>query len=162
MEDRTTPVAAETGANFTATHLGPLDQLARYRYTIPAHLPFAGKQVRGKAFLKDVLALTGVEISMNTLPSGAGMPFLHKHREHEEVYLFLSGSGEFMVDGTVFPIAEGSVVRVATDGVRAYRNTGSTSLQFIVLQVKEGSLAVGTSDDGVALDKPVQWPATAN
>ncbi len=61
------------------------------------------------------------------------------------------------MDGEVFPIGKGSVVRVAPEGSRAYRNTGEQPLYFIVLQVAVNSLRVGTIDDGIVQGKPA-WP----
>lgn len=153
---RNTPTTTDTGTNFSAGHLGPFADLMQYSFAAPA---LGGRQVPGKIFLKEALGLTGVEMSWNCFPPGIAMPFLHAHREHEEVYLFIKGQGEFMVDEEVFPIQEGSVVRVAPAGARAYRNTGSEPLHFIVLQVKQGSLAVGTVDDGIVLQTPLHWPA---
>lgn len=157
MEEKNPIVAqaAEHGEHFTATHLGPMADLLRYTFSVPA---LGGRAVPGKVFLKEVLGLTGVEMSWNCFPAGVGMPFLHAHREHEEVYLFISGDGEFMVDDAIFPVHEGSVVRVATAGARAYRNAGDTPLHFVVLQVKQGSLAASTIDDGRILETPLKWP----
>jgi uncharacterized cupin superfamily protein len=36
--------------------------------------------------LHDVLGLTGAEISINNLPAGAGVPFVHSHKKNEEIY----------------------------------------------------------------------------
>lgn len=149
------PATVDHGAHYSATHLGPLSDMLQYAFTVPA----LDRQIRGKVFLKEPLKLTGAEISWNCFPPGAAMPFLHAHREHEEVYLFIAGEGEFMVDGKVFPVAAGSVVRVAPAGARAYRNTGSEALHFVVLQVREGSLDAGTIDDGRLVDAPLNWPA---
>lgn len=153
-----TPLAVDHGPNFSAGHLGRFADLMQYEFVVPA---LGNRKVPGKVFLKEPLALTGVEMSWNCFPPGLAIPFLHAHREHEEVYLFISGSGEFMVDERVFPVAEGSVVRVAPAGARAYRNTGSAPLHFIVLQVKAGSLAASTVDDGEVIDRPLRWPANA-
>ncbi len=45
--------------------------------------------------LHDELNLTGCEISCNQMPAGAAVPFVHKHKENEEVYLITQGGGEF-------------------------------------------------------------------
>lgn len=42
----------------------------------------------------DKLGLTGAEISINTLPAGECVPFIHSHKQNEEVYYILSGSGK--------------------------------------------------------------------
>lgn len=44
--------------------------------------------------LHDKLGLTGAEISINTLPAGECVPFIHSHKQNEEVYYILSGSGK--------------------------------------------------------------------
>lgn len=154
---RNTPAAIERGAHFTAAHVGPWSELKQYSYEVPQ----LGRQILGKVFLKEALELTGLEMSWNSFPPKAAMPFLHGHHENEEVYLFISGQGEFMVNDHVFKVSEGSVVRVSPAGLRAYRNTGSEPLNFIVLQVKEGSLSVGTVEDGFVVDKPLSWPEAA-
>ena len=40
--------------------------------------------------LHDVLGLTGAEISINNLPAGVGVPFVHSHKKNEEIYIILS------------------------------------------------------------------------
>ena len=37
--------------------------------------------------LHDLLGLTGAEISFNNLPAGAGVPFIHSHKNNEEIYI---------------------------------------------------------------------------
>ena len=37
--------------------------------------------------LHDVLHLTGAEISINNLPEGAQVPFVHSHKQNEEIYV---------------------------------------------------------------------------
>ena len=39
--------------------------------------------------LHDLLGLTGAEISINTLPAGASVPFVHSHKQNEEIYAVL-------------------------------------------------------------------------
>lgn len=145
----TAEFALHSGPHFTATHLGPQADLLAHRYVAPQ-----GFEVPGKVFLRETLGATGIEISWNSFPVGSGMPFLHAHREHEEIYLFTAGTGEFQVDGKIFPVNEGSVVRIAPAGARAYRNTGNTPLHFIVLQVRPNSINGGAIEDGIPLGAP--------
>lgn len=49
--------------------------------------------------LHDILNLTGAEISINNLPAGAGVPFVHSHKGNEEIYAVLSGRGKAVIDG---------------------------------------------------------------
>ena len=105
----------------------------------------------GKAFLKDLTGATAMEFSVGSLPAGEALPFKHKHKQNEEVYVFLSGRGVMTLDGEDFPVASGSVVRVAPSVVRTHRNTGDTPLVFLCFQAKAGSLVQATLDDGELL-----------
>ncbi|MBD5324692.1 MAG: cupin domain-containing protein [Bacteroides sp.] len=101
----------------------------------------------GKQFVKDATGATSCEISFGTLPTGVSVPFFHRHRENEENYIILSGKGRFQVDGDVFDIAEGSVVRVATHCDRNLKCTSEEPLTYICIQAKEGSLEGYTMTD---------------
>lgn len=106
------------------------------------------EEFEGKAFARDVLGLTSCEVSVGTLNAGQAVPFFHSHRENEEVYVVLSGQGAFQVDGDVFPVAGGSVVRVATGHDRNIRNTSDDGrLTYLCIQAREGSLRGCTMDD---------------
>lgn len=119
--------------------------------------PLSSRPAPGKLFLSDKLNLTGMEISLNTLPPGKGPPFVHRHRTHEEVYVFLSGTGEFQVDGKRFPVSAGSAVRVSPEGERTWRNTGTEPLTYIVIQAVAGSLQEQGIDDGEVVARQVIW-----
>lgn len=101
----------------------------------------------GKAFAKEELGLTSCEISFGTLPSGQAVPFFHSHRSNEETYIVLSGSGLFQIDEEVFPVSEGSIIRVATHCDRNIRNTSEQNLVYICIQAKENSLGGYTMTD---------------
>ena len=107
--------------------------------------------------LHDALGLTGAEVSINRMAAGTQVPFVHSHKQNEEVYLVLRGSGDFQVDGTAFPIAEGSIVRVATHCNRSLRCTSAQGMLYLCIQVKEGSLEQCTLNDGVITQQEVAW-----
>ena len=71
--------------------------------------------------LHDQLGLTGCEVSINSLPAGAAVPFVHAHKQNEELYGVLSGSGEIWIDGEVHAINAGDWYRVSPSGKRAIR-----------------------------------------
>ena len=75
----------------------------------------------GRVVLHEALALTGSEISINELPAGASIPFVHSHKRNEEVYIILEGKGRFHVDGDEFEVGEGTVVRVDPAGARCLK-----------------------------------------
>jgi mannose-6-phosphate isomerase-like protein (cupin superfamily) len=144
----------EHGTNFSAGHYGAWADFARYEFKHPRRPQTA----KGKRFLRDDLRLTAMEISLNSLPPGAGLPFLHAHRENEELYLFVRGRGQMLVDGEVIEVGEGSAVRVATAGERAWRNTGTEPLHYLVIQAPAGGIRGGTTDDGVRVERELVWP----
>lgn len=109
----------------------------------------------GKQFVKDYIGATSCEISFGTLPSGAAVPFFHSHKENEENYIILSGAGKFQVNDEVFDIAEGSVIRVATNCNRNLKCTSAEAMTYICFQAKEGSLGGYTMTDGVITESTV-------
>lgn len=80
-------------------------------------------------------------------PTGEAVPFFHSHKENEENYIILSGAGKFQVNGEVFDVAEGSVIRVATNCDRNLKCTSETPMTYICIQAKEGSLSGYTMTD---------------
>lgn len=107
----------------------------------------------GKQFVKDATGATSCEISFGTLPTGAAVPFFHSHKANEENYIILSGEGKFQVNDKVFDIAEGSVIRVATDCDRNIKCTSETPLCYICIQAKEGSLGGYTMTDAEVTER---------
>ena len=113
-----------------------------------AHLSVGSLQgFEGKQFVKDATGATSCEISFGSLPTGAAVPFFHSHKANEENYIILSGAGRFQVDGEVFDIAEGSVIRVSTNCDRNLKCTSEAPLIYICIQAKEGSLGGYTMTD---------------
>ena len=94
----------------------------------------------GKTFLHDALELTSCEISINTVPKGFKVPFNHKHKQNEEVYIVLKGEGAMTIDGEAVKVKEGSVVKVAPEAARTIENTGDGEFEFICIQAKTNSL----------------------
>ena len=118
---------------------------------------FGNLQALGRVTLQERLGLTGSEISLNELPAGAGVPFVHAHKRNEEVYVILGGKGQFFVDGEVFDIGEGSVVRVDPAGARCLKADGDAPLRYLCLQTEAGSLVQCTENDGVILESTPTW-----
>ena len=117
------------GANFTAVSAGSFDELGGFE------LPMGGgATVKGKVFTGAALKSTGMEMSLQTMAPGQESPFVHAHKKHEELYMVIKGEGEFRVDDKVFPVAEGSLVRIAPAGKRSLRNTGEGNLVVMCIQ----------------------------
>lgn len=99
--------------------------------------------------LHDKLSLTGAEISINNLPAGAGVPFVHSHKKNEEIYAVLSGKGKAIIDGETVALTAGDWLRVAPAAKRQFFAAEDTAISFICIQVKENSLEGYTQDDAV-------------
>jgi len=136
------------GKNYSAEHTGPFETLLQR--------DFMG--FHGKYFIGENLGLTGCEVSLNRLPAGKGMPFVHAHKKNEELYIVLRGNGTFFVDGEEFPVQEGSLIRIAPEGERAWK-AGSEDLYFICIQAEAGSLSQATLEDGIRLPTTTSWIA---
>lgn len=115
-------------------------------------------QVPGKQFLRSELGLSGIEVSLNSIAPGKGIPFLHAHRQNEELYLFLSGRGQMLLDEDIVEVSAGTAVRVAPPVLRTWRNTGEEPLVCICIQAREGSLQQATSTDGFMGESAPKWP----
>lgn len=144
------------GRNFSGAQVGALSDLHSYQFFHPLG---KGRGFPGKLFLKDALGMSGMEVSLNKLPAGQGVPFYHQHKAHEELYIFLRGSGQFQVDGEVIDVREGTVIRVAPGGTRTWRNHSQEDLYYIVIQARAGSMDASDIDDGVVCPEQVSWPA---
>lgn len=152
MSNNINQLQVHSAENYSHFMAGSLGEWSEKKLEIPSIGLISGKQ-----FIKDIVNSTGCEISINAMPVGGTVPFYHAHKENEEVYIFLGGSGEMRVDDKVFAVEDGSIVRIAPNGMRCWRNTGTTPLTAIIIQVREGSLRQHTFDDGIRSDKPVVW-----
>lgn len=103
----------------------------------------------GRVELHEKLALTGAEISVNRLPAGAGVPFVHSHKSNEEIYGVISGKGKAVIDGEEVALAEGDWLRVAPKAKRQFSAAADSGITFVCIQVKENSLGGFTADDAV-------------
>lgn len=141
----------EAGANFSAASVGKLHELNDYL------LDLGAVKIPGKVFGGATVGTTGGEFSFQSFAPGTETGFLHTHKTHEELYFFLSGCGEFQVDGRVFPVGEGTVVRVAPAGRRSVRNNGSEPLVMLCVQYRGSTFTADDAADGELLQEPVKW-----
>ena len=138
--------------NFKAINIGRISDLNEYVLELGPEVKIPGKVFGGAA-----LGATGGEFSMQVFQPGTETGFLHTHKMHEELYFFLSGEGQFQVDGQVFPVREGSVVRVSPDGKRSIRNNGTEPLVMLCVQYRGNTFTEEDATDGVILNEQVKW-----
>ena len=138
--------------NFKAINIGRINDLNEYVLELGPEVKIPGKVFGGAA-----LGATGGEFSMQVFQPGTETGFLHTHKMHEELYFFLSGEGQFQGDGQVFPVREGSVVRVSPDGKRSIRNNGTEPLVMLCVQYRGNTFTEEDATDGVILNEQVKW-----
>lgn len=138
--------------NYSAVNVGGMAGLGEYVLELSPEV-----KIPGKVFLGNALQTTGAELSLQSFLPGQETGFLHTHNQHEELYFFVSGRGEFQVDGEVFSVQEGSVVRVAPAGRRSVRNNGTEPLVMLCVQYSAHTFGPDDATDGNLLNEPVKW-----
>ena len=103
----------------------------------------------GRVELHEKLSLTGSEISINNLPAGANVPFIHSHKNNEEVYGILSGKGKVIIDGEEIALTAGDWLRISPVAKRQFFASDDEGISFVCIQTKENSLEGFTADDAV-------------
>jgi uncharacterized cupin superfamily protein len=119
--------------------------------------PVVPVPARGKLFLKDIVGASGLEMSLNVVPPGKAMPFLHRHQQNDEVYVIVGGRGQFLVDGECIDVAEGSVLCMRPPAARAWRNNSDAPLYFLCIQCRADSVIQGGTRDGLGVEGKPVW-----
>ena len=142
------------GKNYSAVSVGKMDEIIEHVLPMGPEMT-----IQGKVFAGQAVGATGSEFSFQTLVPGQDCGFLHTHKTHEELYFILKGEGQYQVDGEIFPVSEGTVIRVAPDGKRALKNTGNANLTMLCIQYKANAFTEADSPmtDGVILNEELKW-----
>lgn len=80
----------------------------------------------GRVELHEALDLTGAEVSINKLPAGTSVPFVHAHKENEEIYGVLEGAGSATIDGEDIELAAGDWLCISPAAHRRFPRRGPT------------------------------------
>ena len=99
--------------------------------------------------LHDKLGLTGAEISINQFPAGAGVPFVHSHKNNEEIYGILAGEGKAIIDGEEVILTAGDWLKISPAAKRQFSASENSGITYVCIQVKENSLNKFTAEDAV-------------
>jgi mannose-6-phosphate isomerase-like protein (cupin superfamily) len=83
-------------------------------------------------FARDALRSPELGVSRFTYEPGARMPWGHRHREQEEAYVVVAGSGRAKLDDEVLELRAWDVLRVAPAVVRSFE-AGSEGLDLICI-----------------------------
>lgn len=103
----------------------------------------------GRTELHEKLSLTGAEISINQLPARANVPFVHSHKNNEEIYGILSGKGKAIIDNEEINLIAGDWLRISPAAKRQFFASQESGITYVCIQVKENSLGEFTADDAV-------------
>ncbi len=77
------------------------------------------------------------------------MPFVHAHKQNEEIYAILSGIGRVVIDGEDLSLTEGDWIRISPAAKRQFFASEDSAIRFICIQVKENSLEGFTMEDAI-------------
>jgi quercetin dioxygenase-like cupin family protein len=126
-------------SSFSAVNLREVDDSVGERV--------AGVQGR---FARKHLDSRDLGVSLFSYAANFRSPMAHSHREQEEAYVVVSGSGRALLDGEVIELREWDVVRVAPEVVRAFE-AGADGLELV---------AVGgpKPPDGDGVRAEANWP----
>lgn len=144
----------KSGKNYAAVNVGKMNEIIEHELPMGPDVT-----IKGKVFVGQAVGATGSELSFQTLVPGQDSGFLHTHKTHEELYIILKGEGHYQVDGEVFPVSEGAIIRVSPEGKRALKNTGCENLTMLCIQYKANSFTEADSPmtDGNILGDPLNW-----
>lgn len=106
------------------------------------------KQEGARIELHNKLNLTGSEISINVLPANGAIPFIHSHKQNEEVYFIIKGSGKFVVDGEEIYLSEGDFIKIDPVGKRQIF-ASENGISYLCIQSKVNSLEGYTLEDAI-------------
>jgi len=136
----------KSGKNYSAVSVGKINEIIEHVLPMGPDVT-----IQGKVFVGQAVGATGSELSFQTLVPGQDSGFLHTHKTHEELYIILKGE--------IFPVSEGTIVRVAPDGKRALKNTGTENLTMLCIQYKANAFTEADSPmtDGVILQDELKW-----
>jgi quercetin dioxygenase-like cupin family protein len=98
----------------------------RLRDKSPRDAPMQWKMAR------DALDSPELGVSRFTYEAGARMPWGHRHREQEEAYVVVAGSGRAKLNREVIELAQWDVLRVAPTVVRSFE-AGPNGLDLICI-----------------------------
>jgi mannose-6-phosphate isomerase-like protein (cupin superfamily) len=98
----------------------------RLRDMSPRDAPMQWKMAR------DALRSPELGVSRFTYEPGARMPFGHRHREQEEAYVVVAGSGRAKLDDEIVELTAWDVLRVAPTVVRSFE-AGQNGLDLICI-----------------------------
>ncbi|HEY2258938.1 MAG TPA: cupin domain-containing protein [Solirubrobacteraceae bacterium] len=81
-------------------------------------------------FARDAIGAQRIGMALYRMNPGRRVGFGHRHRESEEIYVILAGSGRFRVQDDVFPVSEKDVVYCPPSAMREWE-AGPEGLELL-------------------------------
>ena len=82
-------------------------------------------------FARDALDTEQLGLSYQRLAPGFRQPFGHRHKEQEEIYTVVGGSGRVKVDDEIHDLEQWDLVRIAPGTARCFE-AGDGGLELLV------------------------------
>ena len=76
-------------------------------------------------------------------------PFVHSHKNNEEIYGILAGKGKAVIDNETIELTAGDWLRISPVAKRQFFASQESGITYVCIQVKENSLGGLTTDDTV-------------
>jgi uncharacterized cupin superfamily protein len=97
-------------------------------------------------FARNALGAKQVGISYQRLQPNARLPFAHRHKTQEEIYVVLSGSGRAKLEDEIVDLRQWDALRVDKETVRCFES-GPDGLELLAV-----GAPVGEGNDAEMLD----------
>jgi len=97
-------------------------------------------------FASGALGLANSGLSYQRFAPNYRLPFGHKHKEQEEVYVFVAGSGRMKLDEEVVDVKQWDMVRIPSATMRCVE-AGSDGLELVAF----GAPNTGAVDEDVEM-----------
>lgn len=141
-------------SNYEIVDIGGLDRWRDH------HGGFGAARSRdGRRVVDHELAMQYIGMTANALEPGEEAGYWHTHRTVEELYVFLSGTGQMGLDDDVVDVGPGSVVRVGQDVWRTWRAhpDGSEQLRWLCIRSGGGQLPHIPDDGSRDTERAMPW-----
>ncbi len=98
-------------------------------------------------------------MTANAYEPGEEAGYWHTHSEIEELYVFLSGTGQMGLDDDIVDVGPGSVVRVGQGVWRTWRSLPDSpgQLRWLCIRAGGGQIAHMPNDSQRDADRPAPW-----
>src|SRR5664279_1978685 len=109
-------------SDYSVLEIGDMDEWRDHR---GGYRPATTRQ--GRRVLDHELPMQYIGATVNVLEPGEEAGYWHTHSEVEELYIFLTGTGQLALDSEVVNVVAGTNVRVGQDVWRTWRSLPDSS-----------------------------------